>query len=223
MVRAPAGDRHSRADHIAADENGIAHQSEKLSHTASVQRHVDDGFVFDKLADGRAFGFEQGGGAAHFDGLGHLAELEREIESRYAPEFENETRTRVRAESRGGRGQAVASGRKQGERILSLRVRHHRRADAGVFVGEFYVDSRQPGLTRIGDDPCQRSAGNLGPGSCFEYKKGESNQRQATHETLPRLPRSYTSSPRCWVGRILLNHSWCFFVSLSLRGICLVD
>src|SRR5262245_55655988 len=186
MVRTSACDCHSRPDHIAADENGIAHHPKTLSHTPSIHRHVDDGSVFNKLADGRAFRLQQGRGAAHFDCLGYLTELEREIESRHAPELEHEARTRVHTESRGGRGQAVASRWKQRKRILPLRVRRYRGSDTGVFVGEFYVDSRQPGLSRIADDPGKRCAGDLGPGSRLECEKDETNQWPASHEILPR-------------------------------------
>ncbi len=59
LVGAAAADRNARTDDVAADVDAVAHEPEQVADTAAVEGHVGDGLVFDELADGGGFGFDE--------------------------------------------------------------------------------------------------------------------------------------------------------------------
>ena len=88
LVGAAAGNGDAGADDVTADKDAGAHHAEQFADAAAVERHVDDGLVFDELAHGGGFGIEQRGGAGDLNGFGDLADGDGEIEADDAAEFD---------------------------------------------------------------------------------------------------------------------------------------
>ena len=87
---------------------GAAEQYELL-HVASVQRQFHDAGSFHDLTHADAARFDQTRVGLHFNGLGHLAHLERDVDRRIAVHLQNNSCLRKSAESRQGRFQLVGT------------------------------------------------------------------------------------------------------------------
>src|SRR5437660_5421586 len=97
----------SRRDSLKRNQYGGGDQ---VRHLASIQREFQNSRVLDDCADCRAARLHLGGVRLYLDGLGHLADLQRDINRRIAVHLKHDIRLHKRAESGQCRFQSLRTG-----------------------------------------------------------------------------------------------------------------
>ncbi len=129
---------------------------------ARIQRQLENPAVVDELANRAAAGFEQRRRGADFNGIGQVADLQREVDDGRAVELHHDVRARGAPEPLQARFDAILTRRQRQRGVPSLEVGDDRLLTVGRLIRNRDSGTWNHGTARVFDQPDDGAGGRLG-------------------------------------------------------------